>query len=165
MQGAMRRIFYSQMNSRIWGSRVVIIELTLLLAFSATLLRTLLLTTLSLTQENKLPPMAPKSSAKLPSPSSSSVEISSCWSWFVCAPELACGCLRTGCSPLPPASGTALSLAINCSEGAIAGLATKLGNADGGAMLDNKFPVEVDVPKGVKREAEDERLLIESSRI
>ena len=52
---------YLQINSRICGSSVVIIELTLFLAFSATLLRTLLLATVSLTHVNKLPANAPVS--------------------------------------------------------------------------------------------------------
>lgn len=138
----------------------MIIELTLLLAFSATLLRTLLLAMVSFIQENSPPPITPVSCSTASSLCSDigAEEVSPC----ICCvrtPVCACGCFCTG-SLLWSTSWIALSLDTSSSED----LATKVGSAEGGAMFDRRFPVDVDTPRGVNREADDERLLMDSKK-
>lgn len=53
-------------------------------------------------------------------------------------------------------------LLVFLSKATVTGLETKLGNAAGGATVENKFPVDIETPRGVKRDVDDDKLQKES---
>lgn len=160
------------MISRIWGSNVVIIVLTLFFAFSATLLKTLLFTTVSLTHDNRPPPTIPESWTIL---SDGTVLCTFCMDGVTIVVVITwCVSCCTGLFWLvvfnidlvgSPSWGFFCiggSKLLVLSGNNIPGLEIKLGNALGGATFDNKFPVDVDMPNGINKEADEDKLLKES---
>lgn len=150
----------------------MIIVLTLFFAFSATLLNTLLFTTVSLTHDNKPTPTIPESWVTV----SDGIVVGTFCVDGVIIEVTVVWCVSC-CNGLDWIIVFNIDLVGSCSwnffcvdDSKLLGLSDinvpefeiKLGNALGGATFDNKLPVDVDMPSGINKDVDDDKLLKES---